>query len=549
MKDSLSRLGLALTLFIFLIGLPWLASYKKALERAEDWRQKSELLRQQEAGLHTEKAHREYVLEVISLGVTVEKYRQGKLWDILQAGTPYKSIRETDPRKYPWQDTDKIGVGGGRACDALENGAKATPMYWGVPSFYAGSPILETDGRPSVTDPIGGLAESATDTGMAWHLFVTAPWQLSERPDRLLEKVFDFFDEHPDLPYAVLMSEDSMGTRDSFLPTGMPSLVKDGYYIPEMPDSSAVIVLARRERVEPLRPFVWADANNDFVQDNLRREFIKLENSVPTMEKAAHPEKKIHIGRMPTVAEWLPVAAAFTKRPRATNADASGLRAGLKRFLNHPPTDWKPTPWFPIPWNRDQLNAFDGLPSLGYLHRPTFVTFADAAGQPVTGRERRQQILEAGLQQALQTLPEAERARGPARIIAAMGNNAEQSLALEGALHNYAKQGGPHIDTARTAQFINTDRRLGNTGAATLFVQMALGVMGSYRDGGVSAAINLRDPSEASIVFISPPTEARRKAQEHRPLFRHQVEPAINPENYRAPSVEAIVDQLQKKGK
>jgi hypothetical protein len=34
---------------------------------------------------------------------------------------------------------------------------------------------------------------------------------------------------------------------------------------------------------------------------------------------------------------------------------------------------------------------------------------------------------------------------------------------------------------------------------------MAIGVMGSYIDGGVSAAINLRNDREASLIFISPP--------------------------------------------
>jgi hypothetical protein len=40
---------------------------------------------------------------------------------------------------------------------------------------------------------------------------------------------------------------------------------------------------------------------------------------------------------------------------------------------------------------------------------------------------------------------------------------------------------------------LNRGRRLGNTGAATFFAQTAIRVMGSYIDGGTSAAINLRD--------------------------------------------------------
>jgi hypothetical protein len=114
---------------------------------------------------------------------------------------------------------------------------------------------------------------------------------------------------------------------------------------------------------------------------------------------------------------------------------------------------------------------------------------------------------------------------------------------MEGMLHQYAAQGGPEIDSGKTAQFINTDRRLGNTGAATFFVQMALGVMGSYIEGDASAAINLRDPAGASIVFISPPSGERRKAQANWNVFKHQVKPAIDPDNYKPPTVGAVLGQ------
>lgn len=55
--------------------------------------------------------------------------------------------------------------------------------------------------------------------------------------------------------------------------------------------------------------------------------------------------------------------------------------------------------------------------------------------------------------------------------------------------------GKPEIDSGKTAQFINTDRRLGNTGAATFYMHMALDVMGSYIEGGPSGGINLHDPA------------------------------------------------------
>ncbi|UVW28779.1 DUF2875 family protein [Massilia sp. H6] len=534
--DKIRWFGVPLAVVAFLFGGSWLVASFKADARETEWQQKTQQLKAHEAAANTEPARREYVLEVIGLGVTVEKYRQGKLWEALQTGTPLSSIREPDPNKYEWSKFDKKGVAGSRAYDALENGAAASPMYWGAPSFYAGSPILDPAEQPSEIRPMAGLASGAETTGMAWHLFVTAPWQLAERPDQLLEQVFAFFDTHPDVPYVMLHSEDSSATRDDFLAPSAPRLVKDGHYIPAMPDSTAVFVLARRERVEPLRPYVWDDPDNDYLQENLRMMYYDVQKKVPTPEKLANPEKH-HRTRLPTVAEWLTAAAAFAKRPVFDHDQADISLAAFRRWLNDPPKDWKPTPWFPVPWNRNQMKAFDNLPSLGFIHRPVFVKFEDEHGQPVKRREARQKLLEAGWQQALHTLPAAERAKGPARIIGAFGKQVDQQIAFEGTLHSYAAQGGPEIDTSKTKQFINTDHRFGNTGASTFFVQMAVGVLGSYYEGGTSAAVNLRDPAGASIVFISPPTKERREAQKDRDLFQHQVQPAIDPENYKAPTV------------
>ena len=544
--DRIRWFGVPLLAVAVLFGGKWTKDTFAANAREQEWQQKTQQLKDQEAAARTEKTRREYVLEVLGLGVTYEKYRQGKLWDALRQGNPHTSIRERDPKKYEWSWQDKFGNTGSRTLDALENGAEPSPMFWGVPTMYAGIPIADPAQQPSEISPEAGFAASAESTGMAWHLFVTGPWQLGERPDQLLEQAFALFDKYPDLPYLVLLSNDDMSVRDGTRPPGTPTLIKDGYYIPERPDAAAVFVLARRERVEPLRPYVWDDPDNDYLQENLRMRYYDLMREVPNPEKLAYPEK-FNGGRQPTVGEWLQAAAAFAKNPVFEKKDGNPLLDSFKRWANHPPKDWKPTPWFPLPWNREQMQAFDNLPSLGFIHRPVFVKFEDEHGQSVTRRDARQKLLEAGWQQALQTLPDAERAKGPARIVAAFDNNVDHLVAMEGMLHQYAAQGGPEIDSGKTAQFINTDRRLGNTGAATFFMQMALGVMGSYIEGGTSTAVNLRDPAGASIVFISPPSEERRKAQEGRDVFKHQVKPSIDPENYRAPKVSEVLQVGEEK--
>ncbi len=381
-------------------------------------------------------------------------------------------------------------------------------------------------------------------SGMGSHLIVVGPRRFDEQPDRIIEDVFAFFDAHPDVPYVILNSEDSMGTRDLNILPGTPALLRDGYYIPEMPDASALFVLARRERVDPVRPFTWEDPDDAFLQREFRWMYCNLLVALPNEERASALQTPAQVGadmtrqdlrgtveREPLVSEWLEAAAAFAQRPDVRGTGVPGVMGKLNPFAHYPPRDWKPTPWFPIPWTREQLATFDRLPTLGYIHRPTFVRFTDEQGKPVTRRAERQKLLQAGWQAALQTLPETQRSKSPARVIAATKNNTDQMIALHGVLDAQAASGGPEIDSAKSSQFIDTDKRLGNTGAATLFVQIGIGVMGSYRDGGVSAAVNLRSPDEASIILISPPSDEQRKNQKHPKggdVFAHRGIPAID---------------------
>lgn len=488
----------------------------------------------------SEQSRREYVLEVIGLGITLDKYRQGKLWDALQKGHAYSSIREQDKEKYPWNSLEKAGISGGRAGDTLENGALNTPMYFAVPVFNAEGPIADPDMQDSPDSPRSGLAGSASSSGMHWHLFTAANRRFDEYPDRILEEVFAFFDAHPDVPYIILNSHDGMEPRDGNRLPNTPELLKNGYYIPEMPDASALFVLARRERIDAVRKFAFDDAppedsvddlNNYGVARRLYLAYDELTRKVPVSNAGSS------VGRVPTIEEWLPVAAQFARRTDILGTGSFSRLDKLHGRNYHPPKDWQPTPWFPVPFNQEQLAHLDRLPTLGFIHRPTFVTMVDADGKLLTRRDQREQALQAGWQEALRSLPETERPAAPARLVAATGGDTQQLVTLHRTLMRHAEDGGTELDSGNPAQWIDTDRRLGNTGAATWFVQIAIGLMGSYRDGGISAAVNLRNPKEASIVLVSPPPEEKRRTQQHPnggDVFGHHGTPAIDPANYPA---------------
>jgi hypothetical protein len=484
---------------------------------------------------------KEYVLEVIGLGVTLDKYRQGALWEVLARGTPYVSIRDMDPKHYPWTSGDKMNQSGSREGASLENAILDTPRYWGIPAFNAAPRYVAEDSKDRPDRPQAGIVRASG--GM--HILILAGRELSERPDRIFEKIFTFFDQNPNVPFIVLGSGDSTYIRtDTVLPLRP---MTTGYYVPDMPDASTVFVIARRERVDAIRPFVFKDLeepqpdvevlNRDGVARRVWLNYLALEKKVPTP-----PEKdpsSYHYGRQPTGDEWLADLPVFAKQFDPSESGKAGFK--LADVMSNKPRlsrHWKSTPWFPVPWNTEQLEQFDMLPTLGFLHRPVFVKMTDENGNRLKHAADREARLHEAWKHALDTLPAAQRTTGPARVIVATGGKTSQLLDFHSLLRKVVDEGGPKFDPAEPNKFIDIDRRLGNTGAATFFMQTAIGILGSYREGGISAAFNLRDPGEASIIFISPPSDEKRKNQQHPiggDMFQNATIPLVDPTNYEEP--------------
>jgi hypothetical protein len=238
-------LGVPVVLVAVLLGGRWIVATQQTQARQLQSKTEMENAQRVLAAGRAEQGRREYVLEVISMGVTLDKYRQGKLWDALQAGNAYTSIREKDPKKYPWGYIDKLQMMGGRGGDTLENGAGYTVMDWGVPVFNARRACHSPKCADTPIEPDAGLVASADSSGMGSHLFVVGPRRFEDRPDHILEDIFDFFDANPDIPYVIFNSDEGMDVRNMFVPEGAPNLVKEGYYVPEMPDASTLFLLAR----------------------------------------------------------------------------------------------------------------------------------------------------------------------------------------------------------------------------------------------------------------------------------------------------------------
>lgn len=487
----------------------------------------------------------ENVLEVIGLGVTLDGYRQESLWGAIKKGNSFSTIRDMDPKNYPWAATDKSALSSIREGASLENALLDTPRYWGIPVFNAEIPCLHDNCRDRPDYPQGGLVEGS----MGMHLFVLEHRELAERPDRILEKIFLFFERNPDVPFVAVGSADSSELRRRYVPDRQRNA--DGYEVPPRPDASTLLVLARRDRVESLRRHVFDDIeepNRDILVLNrygiARQIFLAYLNLGKKLPIPSAVENPVFSGaqRQPTSTEWLAETAQIAMRPDILAAAKVSLSTLTNKLgIQQRPqlrTDWKPTPWFPVPWNREQLQAFDRLPTLGYLHRPVFVKMQDTEGAALSKDSARVKALDSGWKEVMSTQSNEEQSQQPARIIVSTGNDKKQLINFHGMLRNVAEAGGREFDPTNPVEFIDTDRRLGDTGATTFFMQIAIGLLGSYREGGLSAAFNLREKDETTMILISPPSEKKRREQQHPiggDVFRNATVPAIDPQNYEEP--------------
>ncbi|HWQ08687.1 MAG TPA: hypothetical protein VN436_06265, partial [Holophaga sp.] len=232
----------------------------------------------------------------------------------------------------------------------------------------------------------------------------------------------------------------------------------------EMAESMVCLVFARRDRVEVLR---------SSATDKKIREF-----DVP----------------IPGTADY--------------ESDLAREEAALKAPLGDPlrpfwektgPTAaFKPNAWVRRPWCKEQLAQFDMMKLLGRVHRPQVVSYVHD-GKLLSPRAQEKAFSD-GWKSALESLPAGQT---PVRVIFDHGKAPEghRILPLAQALREY----GPELDL-HGKHGVNLTARVGDTGASSPFVALALGIMASGKDGGSSACVNLRRSDGASIIMVTPPT-------------------------------------------
>ena len=101
-------------------------------------------------------------------------------------------------------------------------------------------------------------------------------------------------------------------------------------------------------------------------------------------------------------------------------------------------------------------------------------------------------------------MPEATE---PKRVFYDTTGNKQWVIPLNQALMQMGAS-APHPDEVKEGYDIGA--RIGNTGTSSPMVQIGLGLIASYHQGGVSATVNRRPNGMASIIMVSPPDETTK---------------------------------------
>ncbi|KVP28380.1 hypothetical protein WJ86_04790 [Burkholderia multivorans] len=429
-----------------------------------------------------------YALEIRGIGLAVAGRRQEGIWEqIEEKKDNYSTILSDDPKRYGENPDERKIFSTLASGSAFKYAASEAVDHWPLPVIILGPPKGPIGKYRSAFE----IADARQNAGLGVTLFLRIDDKNTSSAAPALSQLFEFFDQHPDVPAVLVMTQDGMQYRWAAKTPGTPS-DPPGAFIPPVPDSMATLLVSRTDRVDQLvRPYA-VNVPGDIDKDKTQYDVVKLwnyywkEDDIFQDEFNNNPNNGTGVATMTT--DWW----------------VSKLPELWKETTNKGPGEFKPSPYLPVRWTNWQIEEFDEAPLLGYLHRPVTVKLTDSEGKPMR-RAEQAQALQEGWKQAMATLPDGAK---PTRVFYDTSSDRAWAIPLSQALHGNAEG----IDLSEVKEGYDIGRRIGNTGVSSALVQVCLATIGSYRAGGASATVNLMDNGTASIVMVSPPNDASKAA-------------------------------------
>ncbi|MEN5095203.1 DUF2875 family protein [Pseudomonas protegens] len=401
-------------------------------------------------------------LDVLSVGVSLDVFRQGQVWQKLQEQSAKQpeslhvgSVLPMDPTKYPVTSDDKNMAWTKRIADALELGLRDFMEKWPIPTITVvrdwdpKTPNLRF--RPERTQRmlINTVNSYRTDSGLHWHRIrnVHDGIVCNDTPESLVENLFQLFELNPDLPIVLVYTLDGINMAGALSSRDVSLKSLGAVAGPRQPDkltdAMVALVVGRPERVE-----------------------------------------------------WLRYYAPFTKVNK-NKIDPEFTGWGWRK----PAVEFQPSEFIPQPWTERAFEQWDALPVLARIHRPVTVSLQRPDNGERLKREALTTQLAAGWKKATDAVTPT-----PARVFYDGGLNSTPLAELLPAL----TAARCSLDLLDSREGYDLTQRLGDTGAASPFVGIALATMASYQNADTSVVMPLRRKDQATFITITSPTPGQK---------------------------------------
>jgi hypothetical protein len=445
---------------------------------------------------------RTYALEIRGAGLAVDDWHQSSIWrEIKKTNSNFTSIYSQNPKDYDTSVSSRRITARINTRVAFKHSASDSVAYWPIPVFAIAPPK-----QPEDVGAAANISDGRNAATLGVTLFLWQDADNTPRAQSMIERLFKFFDDNPQVPQALIVSEDGDVTRSGLRVAGTPGL-QNVHAVPTVYESMTGLLLTRSDRVDRyIRPFATHDSeDNQNTNTDMGKLWAFYWKHSPLFRKVYEDAER----------------AKGAKDPNAPGTMSSTywqsqLPTLWQTLSNRGPGYFEPSAWLPVRWAEHQVKEFDKAPVLGYLHRPIKVMMHDDSGKPLKPAQQAK-ALQAGWLQALETLPKGEK---PARVFYDSTDNTPSEIALTIALHSLNGDGAG-LELGNVDEGYDIGRRLGNTGVSSALVEINLATIASYQEGGVSAVVYTGEDGSVTVQMVRPPDETRKAKNQQ----THGVDP------------------------
>ncbi|MBH2080123.1 MAG: DUF2875 family protein [Pseudomonadales bacterium] len=451
---------------------------------------------------------RTYSLEIRGVGLAAQGWYQSSVWrKIEERADNFISIYSRDPKDYKASITSRSNSNRLATRAAFTFSASDSVAYWPIPVFAIAPPK-----QPEDTGAAANILDGRNAATLGVTLFLWQDADNTTHAQSMIERLFNFFDDNPTVPQALVVSEDGDITRNGYRVAGTPGL-QSVQVVPTIYTSVTGLLVTRSDRVDRyIRPFATNESeDNQNKNTDIGKLWAFYWKHSPLFRTVYEDAKRAEGIKHPNGPGTMSTAYWQSQLPTL-----------WKTLSNRGPGHFEPSPWLPVRWANHQVKEFDKAPILGYLHRPIKVPMQDENGK-LLKPALQAKALQAGWQQSLETLPEGEK---PVRVFYDSTDNTHGEIALTLALHSLNTD-GTGLEIGNVEEGYDIGRRLGNTGVSSALVEINLATIASYKDGGVSAVVYTGDDGSVTVQMVRPPDEARK--------LKNQQTHGVDPFTFRMP--------------